>query len=65
MLDPSEPITTDSYERKNVNTNTWVISEVLHTVCFLFKNKFILQNTFTGLQCNLHFALSQWSNVQQ
>jgi uncharacterized membrane protein len=41
----------------------WVISEVLHTVCFLFKNEFILQNTFTGLQCNLHRALSQWSNV--
>jgi hypothetical protein len=29
--------------------NTWVISEVLHTVCFLFKNEFILKNTFTGL----------------
>jgi hypothetical protein len=23
----------------------WVISEVLHTVCLLFKNEFILQNT--------------------
>jgi hypothetical protein len=43
--------------------NTWVISKVLHTVCFLFKNEFILQNTFTGLQCNLHCALPQWSNV--
>jgi H+/Cl- antiporter ClcA len=42
---------------------TWVISEVLHTVCFLFKIVFILQNTFTGLQYNLHCALSQWSNV--
>jgi hypothetical protein len=42
---------------------TWAISEVLHTACFLFKNEFILQNTFTGLQCNLHCALSQWSNV--
>jgi hypothetical protein len=42
---------------------TWVNSEVLHTVCFLFKNEFILQNTFTGLQCNLHCALSQRSNV--
>jgi hypothetical protein len=41
----------------------WVISKVLHTVRFLFKNEFILQNTFTGLQCNLHCALSQWSNV--
>jgi hypothetical protein len=41
----------------------WVISEVLHTVCFLFKNEFILQNTFTGLQCKLHCALSQRSNV--
>ena len=35
----------------------------LHTVCFLFKKEFILQNTFTGLQCNLHCALSQRSNV--
>jgi hypothetical protein len=43
--------------------NTWVISQVLHTVCFLFKNEFILQNTFTDLQCNLHCALSQRSNV--
>jgi hypothetical protein len=43
--------------------NTWVISNVLHTVCFLFKNEFILQNTITGLQCNLHCALSQRSNV--
>ena len=43
--------------------NTWVISKVLHTVRFLFKNDFILQNTFTGLQCNLHCALSQRSNV--
>jgi len=41
----------------------WVISKVLHTVRFLFKNEFILQNTFTGLQCNLHCALSQRSNV--
>jgi hypothetical protein len=32
---------------------TWVISEVLRTVCFLFKNEFILKNTFRGLQCNL------------
>jgi len=29
--------------------NTWVISKVLQTVSFLFKNEFILQNTFTGL----------------
>jgi hypothetical protein len=43
--------------------HTWVISKVLHTVCFLFKNEFILQNTFTGLLCNLHCALSQQSNV--
>jgi hypothetical protein len=42
---------------------TWVISKVLHPVCFLFKNEFILQNTFTDLQCNLHCALSQRSNV--
>jgi hypothetical protein len=42
---------------------TWVISEVLHTVCFLFKNEFILQNTFTVLQCNLDCVLSQWSTV--
>ena len=42
---------------------TWVISKVLHTVRFLFKNGFILQNTFTSLQCNLHCALSQRSNV--
>jgi len=41
----------------------WVISKVLHTLRFLFKNEFILQNTFTGLQCNSHCALSQWSNV--
>jgi hypothetical protein len=41
---------------------TWVISKVLHTVCFLFKNEFVLQNTFTGLQCNLHCVLSQRSN---
>jgi hypothetical protein len=33
------------------------------TLCFLFKNEFILQNTFTGLQCNLHCALSLWSSV--
>jgi hypothetical protein len=45
--------------------NTWVISEVLNTECFLFKNEFILQNTFTGLQCNLHCALSQWFNFGQ
>jgi hypothetical protein len=37
--------------------------KVLHTVCFLSKNGFILQNKFTGLQCNLHCALSQRSNV--
>jgi hypothetical protein len=43
--------------------NTWAISEVLHTVYFHFKNEFILQNTSTGLQCNLHCALSQRSNV--
>jgi hypothetical protein len=36
---------------------------VLHTVYFLFKNEFILQNTFKGLQCNLNCALSQRSNV--
>jgi hypothetical protein len=46
-----------------ISWHTWVISKVLHTVCFLFKNDFILQNTFTGLQCNLHCALSQRSNV--
>jgi hypothetical protein len=40
-----------------------IISEVLHTVCFLFKNEFILQNTFTGLQCKLHCALLQRFNV--
>ena len=44
-------------------SNTWVISEVLHAVRFLFKNEFISQNTFTVLQCNLHCALSQRSNV--
>ena len=27
----------------------WVISKVLHNVLFLFKNEFILQSTFTGL----------------
>ena len=43
--------------------NKWVISKVLHTVRFLFQNEFILQNTFTVLQCNLHCALSQRSNV--
>jgi hypothetical protein len=42
---------------------TSVISKVLHTVRFLFKNEFILQNTFTGLKCNLHCALSRRSNV--
>jgi hypothetical protein len=42
---------------------TWVISNVMHTVCFLFKHELILHNTFTGLQCNLHCALSQWTNV--
>jgi hypothetical protein len=47
----------------NNNNNAWVISKVLHTVCFLFKNELILQNTFTGLQCNLHCALTQRSNV--
>jgi hypothetical protein len=44
---------------------TWVISKVLHTVCFLFKNEFTLQNTFTGLQCNLHCALSQCRTFEQ
>jgi hypothetical protein len=34
----------------------WVTSKVLHTLCFLFKNEFILQNTFTGFQYNLQFA---------
>jgi len=51
---------------ENNNTgfsNMWVISKVLHTVRFLFKDVFILQNTFTGLQCNSHCALSQRSNV--
>jgi hypothetical protein len=43
--------------------NTLVISKVLHIVRFLFKNEFILQNTFTGLQCILHCALSQPSSV--
>ena len=42
---------------------TWAISEVLHTVRFLFKNEFILQNIFTDLQCNLHCVLSQRSNL--
>ena len=42
---------------------TWVISKVLYTVRFLLKNVFILQNAFTGPQCNLHCALSQRSNV--
>ena len=42
---------------------TWFISKVLHTVRYLFKNEFVLQNTFTGLRCNLHCALSQRSNV--
>ena len=37
--------------------------KVLLTVRFLFKNEFILQNTFTDLQCNLNCALSQRSNV--
>jgi hypothetical protein len=37
--------------------STWVISEVLHTVCFLFKNEFILQNTFTDLQSTLSIVL--------
>jgi hypothetical protein len=41
---------------------TWVISKVLHTVRFLFKNELILLNTFTVL-CNLHCALSQRFNV--
>jgi hypothetical protein len=45
------------------SSTMWFISEVLHTVCFIFKNEFILQNTFTGLQCNLHCALSQRSNL--
>jgi hypothetical protein len=45
--------------------NTWIISEVLHTVCFLFKNEFVLQNTSTGLQCNLRCALSQRSNFRK
>jgi hypothetical protein len=39
--------------------HTWVISKVLHTARFLFKYEFILQNTFTGLQCNLQCALSK------
>jgi hypothetical protein len=52
-----------SYHRTVFLGDTWVISKVLHTVRFLFKNEFILQNTFTGLQCNLHCALSQRSNV--
>ena len=47
----------------SVQQHLWVISKVLHTVFFLFKNEFILQKTFTGLQCNLHCALSQQSNV--
>jgi hypothetical protein len=41
----------------------WVISKVLHTVRFLFKNEFILQNAVTVHQCNLNCALSQRSNV--
>jgi hypothetical protein len=49
------------FEGKNfaeeLTVSTWVISEVLHNVCFLFENEFILQNTFTGLQYNLHCAL--------
>jgi len=45
--------------------HNWVISKVLHTVRFLFKSEFtsILQNSFTGLQCDLHCALSQRSDV--
>ena len=43
--------------------STCVISKVLNMVRFLFKNEFIFQNTFTGLQCNLHCGLSQRSNV--
>jgi len=46
-----------------VSSYTCVISKVLHTVRFLFINEFILQNTFTGLKCNLHCALSQRSSV--
>jgi len=63
-------LTTSPHEAEEGDTfftvqevSTWVISKVLHTVRFLFKNKFILQNTITGLQCNLHYALSQRSNV--
>jgi hypothetical protein len=50
-------------EMEKHQLHTWVISKDLHTVRFLFKNEFILQNTFTGLQCNLHCALSQQFNV--
>jgi hypothetical protein len=39
--------------------------EVLHTVCFLFKKEFILQNTFIDLQYNLHCALSHWPNFEK
>ena len=64
-------ILVDAYETIKVNKMGsalerlfWmVISKVLHTVHFLFKNEFILQNTFTGLRCNLHCALSQRSSV--
>ena len=58
------PFLDDNFEKLSyVGVNTWVISKVLHTVCFLFKYEFILQNTHTGLQCNLHCALSQRSSV--
>jgi len=46
-----------------ISINTWIISKVLHTPRLLFKNEFILQNTFIALQFNLHCALSQRSNV--
>jgi hypothetical protein len=39
--------------------NTWVISKVLHTVWFLFKNEFILQNTlqaFNVISIVLHHS---------
>jgi hypothetical protein len=44
-----------------------IIRGSFHKFCTLYvfslKMNFILQNTFTGLQCNLHCALSQRSNV--
>jgi hypothetical protein len=60
FLNASEAFPTEWFLQFWEQVKVWRTEPI---VSFLFKDEFILQNTFTDLQCNLHCALSQRSNV--